>query len=300
MQGSALGGGGTGHLGLTETQRGRLWTACGQRRVDSKGSQTTPAATSTSSIRQLLGANGTSRQHPAQPRHTNRWAPRTRKRHQQEHRPQRPTERSDPTQHAKGRPGDCPGPRKGTTTRQNVTREGGQGASACLFGPLGRSWALTAPAAISLPAAWGVPAGLYWGGPGRWLAGVGEGYSQPQQPTGPRHCSLWPIVYHPFNAGVSGCWFAKPLPPPFCTPTLRPVTLCRGPCWAFCTLLLPAGRLPWFPCLLVPVRTAGMGTVGPLPGPVVQSCRCFVPVPGVVHAACSVSWKGAWWQLICH
>ena len=50
--------------------------------------------------------------HSAQPQHTNHWAPRTRKRHQQEHRPQRPTERSDPTQHAKGRPGDCPGPRK--------------------------------------------------------------------------------------------------------------------------------------------------------------------------------------------
>ena len=48
--------------------------------------------------------------HPAQPRHTNDWAPRTRKRHQQEHRPQRPTERSDPTQRAKGRTGDCPGP----------------------------------------------------------------------------------------------------------------------------------------------------------------------------------------------
>ena len=50
--------GGTGHLGLTHTepQRGRLWTACGQRRVDGKNSQTTPATTSTSSIRQLLGA----------------------------------------------------------------------------------------------------------------------------------------------------------------------------------------------------------------------------------------------------
>ena len=43
----------------------------------------------------------------------------------QEHRPQRPTERSDPTQHAKGRTGDCPGPRKGTATRRNVTRGGG-------------------------------------------------------------------------------------------------------------------------------------------------------------------------------
>ena len=60
--------------------------------------------------------------HSAQPRHTNYWAPRTRKRHHQEHRPQRPTERSDPTQHAKGRTGDCPGPRKETTTRRNVTQ----------------------------------------------------------------------------------------------------------------------------------------------------------------------------------
>ena len=65
--------------------------------------------------------------HPAQPRHTNYWAPRTRKRHQQEHRPQRPTERSDPTQHAKGRTGDCPGPRKGATTRRHVTQGGGGG-----------------------------------------------------------------------------------------------------------------------------------------------------------------------------
>ena len=63
--------------------------------------------------------------HSAQPQHTKYWAPRTRKRHQQEHRPQRPTESSDPTQHAKGRTGDCPGPRKGTTTRRNVTRGGG-------------------------------------------------------------------------------------------------------------------------------------------------------------------------------
>ena len=49
----------------------------------------------------------------------------TRKRHQQEHRPQRPTERGDPTQHAEGRTGDCPGPRKETTTRRNVTHRGG-------------------------------------------------------------------------------------------------------------------------------------------------------------------------------
>ena len=63
--------------------------------------------------------------HSAQPQHTNYWAPRTRKRHQQEHQPQRPTESSDPTQHAKGRTGDRPGPRKGTTTRWNVTQGDG-------------------------------------------------------------------------------------------------------------------------------------------------------------------------------
>ena len=60
--------------------------------------------------------------HSAQPHHTNYWAPRTRKRHQQEHRPQRLTDSSDPMQHAKGRTGDRPGPRKGATTRRNVTQ----------------------------------------------------------------------------------------------------------------------------------------------------------------------------------
>ena len=39
-----------------------------------------------------------------------------------EHRPQRPSQRSDPTQHAKGRAGDCPGPRKESATRRNVTQ----------------------------------------------------------------------------------------------------------------------------------------------------------------------------------
>ena len=50
--------------------------------------------------------------HSAQPQHTKYWAPRTQQRHQQEHRPQRPIESSNPTQHAKGRTGDCPGPVK--------------------------------------------------------------------------------------------------------------------------------------------------------------------------------------------
>ena len=71
------------------------------------------------------GRGGGCLPHPAQPQHTNHWAPLMRKRHQQEHWPQRPTERSEPTQHAKGRTGDCPGPGKETTTRRNVTRGGG-------------------------------------------------------------------------------------------------------------------------------------------------------------------------------
>ena len=89
------------------------------------------------------------------PQHANYWAPRTRKRHQQEHRPQRPTERSDPTQHAKGRTGDCPGPRKETTTRRNVTRGGGNltppPRANFPSGPLAdQQFSLAPPAAIGL------------------------------------------------------------------------------------------------------------------------------------------------------
>ena len=117
---------GTGHLGLThtETQRGRLRTACGQRRVDSKNSQTTPATAHPQYANYWapLTRKRHTMPHPAQPWHTNYWAPRKRKQHQQEHRPQRPTESSDPTQNAKGRTGDCPGPCKGATTRRNVTQ----------------------------------------------------------------------------------------------------------------------------------------------------------------------------------
>ena len=119
--------GGTGHLGLTETQRGRLRTACGQRRVDRRvddpgNNQHIPQY---ANYWALLTRKRHIPPHSAQPQHTNHWAPRTRKRHQQEHRPQRPTERSDPTQHVKGRTGDCPGPRKETTTGRNVTQGGG-------------------------------------------------------------------------------------------------------------------------------------------------------------------------------
>ena len=66
-------------------------------------------------------------QHP--PQCAKDWAPRTRKRHQQEHRLQRPSERSDPTQHAKGRTGDCPGPHRETATGRHVTQGGGGGLS---------------------------------------------------------------------------------------------------------------------------------------------------------------------------
>ena len=100
--------GGAGHLGLThaETQRDRLWTACGQRRVDGKNSQTTPATTSTTPIRQLLGAadaqNGT-------PRHI-------------QHSPGTPTtglrERGNDTSRSTGRSG-----RQNTATRRNMRRE---------------------------------------------------------------------------------------------------------------------------------------------------------------------------------
>ena len=61
--------------------------------------------------------------HPAQPQPTNYWAPRARQRHQREHRPQRPTESSDPTRHARGRTGDCPGPQ--TNNNQTECHTGG-------------------------------------------------------------------------------------------------------------------------------------------------------------------------------
>ena len=49
----------------SRTRKDRLWTACGQRRVDSKHSQMTPATTSTTSVRQLLGATDAQTAHHA-------------------------------------------------------------------------------------------------------------------------------------------------------------------------------------------------------------------------------------------
>ena len=125
--------------------------------------------------------------HSAQPQHTNYWAPRTRKRNQQEHRPQRPTESSNPTQHAKGRTGDCPGPCKGTATRRNVT----QGGREVL------EWPHT-------------------------TEGGGGGGTPPQPPLDhPLHTPKWPSREKPnFTIGkiwLGHCWYTNvwvPTPPP--------------------------------------------------------------------------------------
>ena len=105
-----------GHLGLThmEAQRGR-WRlgdgGVGTAKTVKRPPQQ-PAQSHYANYWASLTHKWHNMPHPAQPRHTNHWAPRTWKRHQREHRPQRPTQRSDPTQHVKGRAGDCPGPRK--------------------------------------------------------------------------------------------------------------------------------------------------------------------------------------------
>ena len=74
---------------------------CGQRKLsnDPRSNQHNPRYTN-------YWAPLTHKWHPPQPAHPNDGAPRTRERHQQEHRPQRPTDRRAPTQHAKGRTGD--------------------------------------------------------------------------------------------------------------------------------------------------------------------------------------------------
>ena len=80
--------------------------------------QTAPAATSTAPVHERLGSANA-------------------KQHQREHGPQRPTKRSDPAQHAKGTAGDCPGPRKETGTRRNVTQGRGGAAEGNQPSPLG-------------------------------------------------------------------------------------------------------------------------------------------------------------------
>ena len=127
--GGGKGGGGVGGVRGRNTARQAmdgLWTeVCGQQKQsnDPRNIQHSPQY---ANYWAPLTRKRHIPPHSAQPRHTNYWAPRTRKRHQQEHRPQRPTESSDPTQHAKGRTGDCPGPRKETAIRRNVTQGGGR------------------------------------------------------------------------------------------------------------------------------------------------------------------------------
>ena len=128
--------GGAGHLGLTHTgmprecskagcgqpEDGGVWTAKTVKRPPQQ-----PAQPQYANYWALLTRKRHILPHPSQSEHANHWGPRTRKQHQQEHLPQRPTESSDPTQHAKGRTGDRPGPRKETATRRNVTQGGREG-----------------------------------------------------------------------------------------------------------------------------------------------------------------------------
>ena len=92
-------------LGVGETMKVHSMPTCSTRRDGVIG----PHA---------LSAEGSGQQRPYKtprhnqhnPRYANYWAPRTRRQHHKKHMPQRPSEHSDLTQHAKGRPGECPGP----------------------------------------------------------------------------------------------------------------------------------------------------------------------------------------------
>ena len=109
-EGRACGLGGAEHLGVThmETPRDMEWATRTWRGVGSKNRTTTPSTTSTTRSTPTTGAryrgNDTTKGTPATPA---------------------AAERSDPTQHAKRRTGDCPEPRNETATRRNVTWGGG-------------------------------------------------------------------------------------------------------------------------------------------------------------------------------
>ena len=88
------GGGGGAGLGLTRTEMwgGRWWTTAERRCVGSEIRQTTPATTSTTPAHQLLGAANAQTAPAATstaPAHQRRQ---TQEQHQQEHRPQQPTQ----------------------------------------------------------------------------------------------------------------------------------------------------------------------------------------------------------------
>ena len=110
--------------------------ACGGRPergggVGSRTRETTPATTSTTPSAPATGPRATA---ATTPQGTPAAAP-----------PQRPSH-SDPTRHAKGRTGDCPGPRKETATRRNVPR----GARGCIKASVGR-WSGRSPKFPPLP-----------------------------------------------------------------------------------------------------------------------------------------------------
>ena len=89
-----------GHLGLmhTKTRRGSWWTTAERRCIGSENCQATPQQPTQTRCANYWAAL-TNKRHPPQPAqpYTNDWAPRTRKRHQQEHRLQQPTKHSNPT-----------------------------------------------------------------------------------------------------------------------------------------------------------------------------------------------------------
>ena len=108
IEGGWRGGGGVaGHLGLTETQRGRLWTACGQRSVWTAKTVKRPRQQPTQPpIRQLLGAADAQTAHPA----TSSTAP--------THQTTGLRERGNDTSGSTGRSG-----RRNAATRRNMRRE---------------------------------------------------------------------------------------------------------------------------------------------------------------------------------
>ena len=230
--------------------------------------------------------------HPAQPQHTNHWAPRTRK---QEHRPQRPTESSDPTQHAKGRTGDCPGPRKETTTKRNVTRGGGGGEG----GGGGLEKTLCAWKSFSHP-----PASQGFACENNAVCPFQEVFTPPPP------CPPW-ILYEPAPPPPPPSWGTRVPPPPppskFLVaqtqpaPTPRPCTAAQRTAWGRgwkCSSSGPAGvgwcldvagaatppdsaraRVPWPFLTAPPTGTKCIATT--------HAPRQTLPPEKVAHRACS-------------
>ena len=182
-----------------------LWTeVCGQQ-----NSQTTPATTSTSSICQLLGAADAQTAHHATfstaPAHqllgsanaetTPAGAPAA-----AADRKQRP----DAT--CKGRTSECPGPRKGATTRRNVT--GGGGAGLLLTTQHHWGWGLKSHTIHPPP----LGGGVHVSPPPKRLGQIffhafGQSKFSSSAPIAlDKTCSLAPLAHHNFSTtlGVGG------------------------------------------------------------------------------------------------